>query len=133
MFQFFLRCSLKISRLYFHRASFHNPKGKIKLDVSMFFAKKSRSHDFCTKRSSNSFLGNFQLPFSIYQIPFAILTKVRVLFQVVFVDLKPDPIDFFGIATITRSPSDSENGPWFYVDARKNPPFIEVSTFSITN
>ena len=47
-------------------------------------------------------------------------------------DLKPDPIDFFGIATITRSPSDSENGPWFYVDARKNPPFIEVSTFAIT-
>ena len=127
MFQFFLRCSLKISRLYFHRASFHNPKGKIKLDVSMFFAKISFI------RSLNFFLGNFKLPFSIYQIPFAILTKVRVLFQVVFVDLKPDPIDFFGIATITRSPSDSANGPWFYVDARKNPPFIEVSTFSITN
>lgn len=54
------------------------------------------------------------------------------MFQVVFVDLKPDPIDFFGIATITRSPSDSENGPWFYVDARKNPPFIEVSIFAIT-
>ena len=54
------------------------------------------------------------------------------MFQVVFVDLKPDPIDFFGIATITRSPSDSKNGPWFYVDARKNPPFIEVSTFAIT-
>ena len=93
----------------------------------MFFAKISFT------RSLNFFLGNFQLPFSIYQIPFAILTKVRVLFQVVFVDLKPDPIDFFGIATITRSPSDSANGPWFYVDARKNPPFIEVSTFSITN
>ncbi|XP_058970157.2 uncharacterized protein [Pocillopora verrucosa] len=55
-----------------------------------------------------------------------IYAHVKLSSNVVFVDLKPDPIDFFGIATITRSPSDSENGPWFYVDARKNPPFIEA-------
>ena len=48
-----------------------------------------------------------------------------------FVDLKPDPVDILGIAKIVRSPSDSSNGPWFYVDARQDPPYIEVSLFTI--
>lgn len=48
-----------------------------------------------------------------------------------FVDLKPDPVDILGIAKIVRSPSDSSNGPWFYVDARQSPPYIEVSLFTI--
>ena len=45
-------------------------------------------------------------------------------------DLKPDPVDILGIAKITRSPSNSKDGPWFYVDSRKTPPFIEVGTDS---
>lgn len=52
------------------------------------------------------------------------------LFQLIFVDLKPDPVKILSIATVVRSPTDSENGPWFYVDARKTPPFIEVSWYS---
>ena len=47
--------------------------------------------------------------------------------QAIFVDLKPDPINILGIAKITRSPSQQDKGPWFYVDARKTPIFIEVS------
>ena len=42
-------------------------------------------------------------------------------------DLKPDPVDILGIAKIVRSPSDQSTGPWFYVDARQSPPFINVS------
>ena len=41
--------------------------------------------------------------------------------------MKPDPVDILGIAKVVRSPSDSANGPWFYIDARQTPPFIEVS------
>ena len=41
-------------------------------------------------------------------------------------DIKPDPIQILDVITIVRSPSDNTNGPWFYVDARKDPPFIEV-------
>ena len=41
-------------------------------------------------------------------------------------DLQPDPVDILGIAVIQRSPSNSEDGPWFFIDSRKTPPFIEV-------
>ena len=76
------------------------------------------------------YLSNF-LMFLTYKIPFEIFTNVRIFFfQVVFVDLKPDPVDILGIAKITRSPSNSKDGPWFYVDTRKTPPFTEVGTDS---
>ena len=42
-------------------------------------------------------------------------------------DLKPDPIKLLNILKIVRSPSQQDLGPWFYVDARKTPIFIEVS------
>lgn len=48
--------------------------------------------------------------------------------QAMFVDLKPDPIKILDIITIVRSPTDHDLGPWFYVDARKLPPFIEVNS-----
>ena len=48
-------------------------------------------------------------------------------FQAIFVDLQPDPIKILSIAKIVRSPSQQDKGPWFYVDARKTPVFIEVS------
>ena len=41
-------------------------------------------------------------------------------------DLKPDPVDILGIAKIVRSPTNSSQGPWFYVDARQSPPYLEV-------
>lgn len=53
-------------------------------------------------------------------------TFLYFFFQAVFVDLKPDPVDILGIAKITRSPSNQQDGPWFYVDSRQIPPFIEV-------
>ena len=49
----------------------------------------------------------------------------------IFVDLKPDPVDILGIAQIARSPTDLNTGPWFYLDARKDPPFIEVRSFKM--
>ena len=45
-------------------------------------------------------------------------------------DLKPDPVKILSLATVVRSPTDSANGPWFYVEARKKPRFIEVSWYS---
>ena len=48
-------------------------------------------------------------------------------FKLIFVDLKPDPVDILGIAKITRSPSDSSLGPWFYVNARRDLFYVEVS------
>ena len=42
-------------------------------------------------------------------------------------DLKPDPIKLLNILKIVRNPSQQDLGPWFYVDARKTPLFIEVS------
>ena len=50
-----------------------------------------------------------------------------MFFQAMLVDLKPDPVDILGIAKIVRSPTDSSLGPWFYVNARQVPPWIEVS------
>ena len=47
--------------------------------------------------------------------------------KLIFVDLKPDPVDILGIAKITRSPSDSSLGPWFYVNARRDRFNVEVS------
>ena len=47
-------------------------------------------------------------------------------------DLKPDPVDILGIAKIVRSNSDQNKGPWFYVDARKTPLFIEVRKKKLT-
>ena len=41
-------------------------------------------------------------------------------------DLKPDPVKILDIITIVRSPTERDVGPWFYLDARKSPPFIEV-------
>lgn len=41
-------------------------------------------------------------------------------------DLKPDPVKILDIAEIVRSPTEKDLGPWFYVDARKTPIFIEV-------
>lgn len=42
-------------------------------------------------------------------------------------DLKPDPVKILDIAEIVRSPTEKDLGPWFYVDARQTPIFIEVS------
>ncbi|KAL9979348.1 hypothetical protein ACROYT_G016999 [Oculina patagonica] len=55
-----------------------------------------------------------------------IYAHVKLSEEAIFVDLKPDPVDILGIAVIQRSPSDSVNGPWFYVDSRKTPPYIEA-------
>lgn len=41
-------------------------------------------------------------------------------------DLKPDPVKILDLAEIVRSPTEKDLGPWFYVDARKTPIFIEV-------
>ena len=56
-----------------------------------------------------------------------IKTFILLIFiQAIFVDLKPDPVDILGIAKIVRSPTNSSQGPWFYVDARQSPPYLEV-------
>ena len=47
--------------------------------------------------------------------------------QAIFVDLKPDPVKILDIATIVRSPTEQDLGPWFYIDARQTPIFIEVT------
>lgn len=53
-------------------------------------------------------------------------TTVMLSLQAIFVDLKPDPIKILSIATIARSPTELDKGPWFYMDARKTPIFYEV-------
>ena len=50
-----------------------------------------------------------------------------IFFQAIFVDLKPDPVKILDIVEIVRSPTEKDLGPWFYVDARQTPIFIEVS------
>ncbi|KAJ7381185.1 hypothetical protein OS493_004785 [Desmophyllum pertusum] len=55
-----------------------------------------------------------------------IYAHIKLSDAAVFVDLKPDPVDILGIAVIARSPTDLKTGPWFYVDSRKAPPFIEA-------
>lgn len=55
-----------------------------------------------------------------------IYAHIKLSDTAIFVDLKPDPINILGIAKITRSPSQQDKGPWFYVDARKTPIFIEA-------
>ncbi|XP_020601762.1 uncharacterized protein LOC110040832 [Orbicella faveolata] len=55
-----------------------------------------------------------------------IYAHVKLSDVAVFVDLKPDPVDILGIAKISRSPTNTEEGPWFYVDSRQTPPFLEA-------
>ena len=59
-----------------------------------------------------------------------VVIKWENLLQAIFVDLQPDPIKLLNILKIVRSPSQQDLGPWFYVDARKTPIFIEVSVKS---
>lgn len=74
----------------------------------------------------------FQTPLSDKDLsPNHIVRVIRTFsffpFKLIFVDLKPDPVDILGIAKITRSPSDSSLGPWFYVNARRDLFYVEVS------
>ncbi|XP_068704567.1 uncharacterized protein [Montipora foliosa] len=62
-----------------------------------------------------------------------IYAEVKLSETVTFIDLKPDPVDILGIAKIVRSPSDSSNGPWFYVDARQSPIHLEAYIEGYTN
>ena len=44
-------------------------------------------------------------------------------------DLKPDPIKILDLATIVKSPTEPEKGPSFFVEAKKDPIFFEVSGY----
>ena len=51
------------------------------------------------------------------------------LFQSIKIDLKPDPIKILDLATIVKSPTEPEKGPSFFVEAKKDPIFFEVSGY----
>ena len=51
------------------------------------------------------------------------------LFQSIKIDLKPNPIKILDLATIVKSPTEPEKGPSFFVEAKKDPIFFEVSDY----
>ncbi|XP_022792631.1 uncharacterized protein LOC111331727 [Stylophora pistillata] len=63
----------------------------------------------------------------------SVYANIKLSESAIFIDFKPDPITILDIVTIVRSPTDRENGPWWYLDARKSPPFIEAYIEGYTN
>nr|XP_058970077.1 uncharacterized protein LOC131796502 [Pocillopora verrucosa] len=63
----------------------------------------------------------------------SIYAHIKLSESAIFIDLKPDPIKILDLITIVRSPTDKDKGPWWYLDARKSPPFIESYVEGHTN
>ncbi|CAH3028156.1 unnamed protein product [Porites evermanni] len=68
----------------------------------------------------------FMIKGTVNILGWGIFAHVTLSETAIFVDLKPDPVDILGIAKIVRSPTNSSQGPWFYVDARQSPPYLEA-------
>ncbi|KAL9979352.1 hypothetical protein ACROYT_G017003 [Oculina patagonica] len=71
-------------------------------------------------------LKGFMLKGRVNILGWEIFAHIKLSDSAIFVDLKPDPIKLLNVLKIVRSPSQQDLGPWFYVDARKSPLFIEA-------
>ncbi|XP_048580608.1 uncharacterized protein LOC5507741 isoform X2 [Nematostella vectensis] len=80
----------------------------------------------------------FQLKGRVNIFGWEIYAHIKLSSSAILFDLKPDPVHIGSVAKIVRSPTDSKQGPWFYVDARKDPiywdAYIEgyIEIFSIS-
>ena len=50
-----------------------------------------------------------------------------IFLQSITMDLKPDPIKILDLATIVKSPTEPDKGPSFFIGAKNDPVYFEVS------